>query len=338
MRVLILGGTLFLGRHLAASALARGHDLTLFHRGRTGEDLFPAATHVHGNRDGGLDALRSGQWDAVVDTSGFVPRIVRASAACLRDRVGHYTFVSSMSVYADADRPGVDETGAVATLEDPSTEEISGEAYGALKALCESAVEETLPGPVLKVRPGLIVGPHDSTDRFPYWPRRLARGGDVLAPGRPDAPVQFIDARDLADWILDMAERGATGVYNATGPKEPLTMGEFLARAARAVGSDAHLVWIDDEFLLANEVAPYSKMPLWIPQTAEGFNAFDCGRAFAADLRCRPVEETVRDTFLWDAARGHAERRPRPGVPIPPPLSAAREAGLLEKWRARARA
>src|SRR6478672_8232941 len=225
MRLLVLGGTQFLGRHLVEVALREGDAVTIFHRGRTNPDLFAGQVErISGDRDGGLDALAGGEWDAVVDTCGYVPRVVAASARALADRCGHYTFVSTESVYGDVGEPGLDESAPVAVLDDPATEVVDGETYGGLKALCEEAAEAAMPGRVLNVRPGLIVGPHDPSDRFTYWPRRLARGGEVLAPGSAEGLVQVIDARDLAEWAVRMVEGGKTGVYNATGPENPLTM------------------------------------------------------------------------------------------------------------------
>lgn len=226
MKILVLGGTVFLGRHLVEAARSRGHKVTIFHRGRTNPGLFSSVEVLLGDRGGAMDALSGREWDAVLDTSGFVPRVVRASARKLAPAVGHYTFISSGSVYP-ASVTAPDESSPVETVEDESSENIS-ESYGALKALCERAIEESLPGRMLAVRAGLLVGPHDPTERFTYWPRRIAQGGEVLAPGRPERPVQLIDARDLAEWIVQMAEARRTGVYNATGPSSRLSMGELL--------------------------------------------------------------------------------------------------------------
>src|SRR3954470_5339632 len=218
MKLLILGGTIFLGRYLAEAALERGHDLTLFNRGQHNSELYPDVEKLRGDRDGGLDVLRGRRWDAVVDTSGYLPRLVRASAELLADAVEHYTFISSISVYPHFRSLGQDESAPVGTLDNPSVEEITGESYGPLKALCEQAVEQALPGRTLVVRPGLIVGPHDPSDRFTYWVRRVAQGGELLAPAGRDWHTQIIDVRDLAEWTLRMVERRQTGVYNATGP------------------------------------------------------------------------------------------------------------------------
>jgi 2'-hydroxyisoflavone reductase len=299
VRLLVLGGTKFLGRHAVDSALAAGHDVTIFTRGQTNPELFPEVEHLVGDRDGDLDALAGRSWDGVVDTSGYVPRVVRQSAELLRGAVGRYVFVSSISVYDDFSEP-VDESSPVAQLEDPATEKIM-EAYGALKAACEDVVEEVYGERSARVRAGLIVGPYDPTDRFTYWPRRIALGGDVLGPGKPDAPVQFVDARDLARWLVELAVNGPGGTFNATGPAEPLTFAQLLERARDAIGSDASVVWVDDQHVLAAEVQPWTELPLWLPgDEYAGMARADIGRALAAGLTFRPVEETVVDTLAWD--------------------------------------
>jgi 2'-hydroxyisoflavone reductase len=299
VKLLVLGGTKFLGRHAVASALADGHDVTIFTRGQTNPDLFPEAEHLVGDRDGGLDGLRDRTWDGVVDTSGYVPRVVRQSAELLRDAVARYVFVSSISVYADFGEPVSEET-PVAELEDPQTEEVM-EHYGALKAACERVVEEVYRERGALVRAGLIVGPHDPTDRFTYWPRRLARGGEVLGPGDPDAPVQLVDARDLARWLVQLALKGPGGTFNATGPADPLAFAELLERARTAIASNAEIEWVDEQRLLDAGVQPWSELPLWLPGTEyAGMCRADIGRAVEAGLTFRPLEETVADTLAWD--------------------------------------
>lgn len=299
MRLLVLGGTKFLGRHVVDSALAAGHEVTTFTRGRTNPGLRPEAEHLRGDRDGGLDALRGRSFDGVVDTSGYVPRVVRQSAELLRDAVERYAFVSSISVYGDFSRPLTEET-PVAELEDPGTEEVL-EHYGALKAACERVVEEAYGDRSARVRAGLIVGPHDPTDRFTYWPRRIAAGGTVLGPGDPAAPVQFVDARDLADWLVELALAGPGGVFNATGPAAPLSFAELLERIRAATGSDAAVVWTDERRVLDAGVAPWTELPLWIPgEDYAGMARADISRAVEAGLRFRPLEETVADTLAWD--------------------------------------
>lgn len=329
MRLLILGGTVFLGRHAVESARRRGHEVTIFTRGQRNPDLFPDVERLRGDRDGGLEALRGRRWDAVLDTSGYVPRVVGASAGLLADRVGHYTFISTISVYADASVPGITEASPVGTLADESVETVGGETYGPLKALCESAVERALPGRALVIRPGLIVGPHDPTDRFTYWPRRVARGGEVLAPAPPDRPVQFIDARDLADWAIRMAEERRIGTFNATGPDTPLTMGQFLDAARDASGSDARVTWVAGQFLLDHGATPWIEVPLWTGEgEGGGLLAVDCRKAFAAGLTFRPLADTIRDTIAWDAARP-ADTERRAG------LAPEKEAELLQAWHGR---
>jgi 2'-hydroxyisoflavone reductase len=299
VRLLILGGTKFLGRHAVDAALADGHDVTTFTRGQTNPELFPDAEHLVGDRDGDLDALRERTWDGVVDTSGYVPRVVRQSAELLRDAVARYVFVSSISVYADFAEP-VNEATPVAELEDPETEEVL-ENYGGLKAACERVVEEVYGERGALVRAGLIVGPYDPTDRFTYWPRRVARGGVVLGPGDPDAPVQLVDARDLGRWLVQLALEGPGGTFNATGPAEPLTFAELLGRSWTAIGSDGHVVWLDDQQVLDAGVQPWSELPLWLPGSEyAGMCRADIGRAVDAGLTFRPLEETILDTLAWD--------------------------------------
>jgi 2'-hydroxyisoflavone reductase len=299
MQLLVLGGTKFLGRHVVDAALARGDEVTVFTRGQTNPDLYPEVEHLTGDRDGDLGALAGRSWDGVVDTSCYVPRIARASGELLRDSVGRYVFVSSVSAYADFSKP-LDEGSPLAQLEDPSTEVVE-EHYGALKAACERVFDELYGDRVTHVRAGLIVGPHDPTDRFTYWPRRLAEGGDVLAPGDPDAPVQFVDARDLAAWIVELAERGPGGPLNATGPATRLTMRDALER----MDGDFTLHWVDDQTVLDAGVEPWMELPLWIPGPEwAGLLTVDVSRALAAGLTFRTLEETARDTLAWSFAAG----------------------------------
>jgi 2'-hydroxyisoflavone reductase len=303
MRLLVLGGTKFLGRHVVDAALADGHQVTTFTRGKTNPDLFPEVEHLYGDRDGDLGALAGSSWDGVVDTSGYVPRVVRQSAELLRDQVQRYVFVSSISVYSDFGAP-VSTGTPVAELDDPESESIE-EHYGALKAACERVVEEVYGERSTRVRAGLIVGPYDPTDRFTYWPRRVARGGDVLAPGEPAAPVQFVDARDLAAWLVKLAFAGPGGVFDATGPAEPLTFGELLERSRSAVGADANFVWTDPQRVLDAGVQPWSELPLWLPgPDYDGMMQADVQPAVAAGLAFRPLEETVVDTLAWDRTVG----------------------------------
>lgn len=327
MKLLLIGGTRFVGRAIAAEALARGHELTLFHRGQSNPGLFPEAEHLLGDRNGDLSLLDGRSWDVVVDTSGYFPRQVRMLTKKLAGRIDRYVFISSISVYADT-HPPTDESSPVATIEDETVEEITSDTYGALKALCEQAAEEILPGQTLIIRPGLIVGPHDPTDRFTYWPARVAAGGEVLAPGRPEAPVQFIDTRDLAVWTLDMAEREATGVYNADSPAGQFTMGQLLETCREVSGSDAVFRWAADDVLLAQGVGPWVELPLWLPDTPEyaGFMEVDCRKAAAAGLTIRPLADTVRDTLEW--------HHTRTGEMMKSTLSPKKERRILEELAA----
>jgi 2'-hydroxyisoflavone reductase len=263
MQILILGGTQFLGRHAVDAALERGHEVTLFNRGQTRPELYPDVEKLRGDRDGDLGALAGRTFDAVVDTSGYVPRIVRETIDALGE-VGHYTFVSTIAVY-DLSEPG-GEDAPVQQLEE-ETEEWR-EAYGPLKALCEEVVRERYPDAFVP-RPGLIVGPWDPTGRFTYWPTRIAAGGRVLAPEPRDAPQEVIHARDLADWMIDAAERGLGGTYNATSPVFPRE--ELLETTRRVAESDAELVWVDPQFLIDHDVGEWMELPLWLhdPQYRE---------------------------------------------------------------------
>jgi 2'-hydroxyisoflavone reductase len=337
VRLLVLGGTVFVGRHVVSEALAREHEVSLFTRGRTNPELFPDAERLRGDRErGDLAALRGRAWDAVIDTSGYVPRVVSDSAGLLADRVERYAFVSSISVYADTSRPGVDEDAPVVALADPTTEQIVDAAtYGGLKALCEDVVRRRFGGRALVVRPGLIAGPDDPTNRFTYWVARLARGGPVLAPEPRDQPVQLVDVRDLVAWTIDLLEHGVGGTFNATGPPEPLTMELFLQEVAEAVDGDGRLVWVGERFLVDAGVEPWSELPLWLAPTVDpstaGLLAVDVTRAVAAGLRFRSLAETARDTLARAGGEGVAEAGTRASGP-PAGLDPAKEAALLEKW------
>jgi 2'-hydroxyisoflavone reductase len=321
VRVLVLGGTKFLGRAVVEAALARGDDVAIFTRGRTNPDLFPDARRLHGDRHSDLSALEDGRWDAVVDTSAYIPRVARASAELLSGRAGHYTLISSISVYAGF-AEGPREESPLAVTDDPTTEEITAQSYGPLKALCEAAVRDAFDGPSAHVRAGLIVGPHDPTGRFTYWPHRVERGGEVLAPGSPERRIQVIDVRDLAEWILHLAEAREEGSYNATGPETPLTFGELLDTARDVSGSDAELTWVEDGFLRERDVGEWMELPLWIPSEPGLFEA-DVTRALRAGLTFRPLEDTVRGTLEL------ATTTPDAG------LAPARERQLLDEWHGR---
>lgn len=323
MKLLVIGGTRFVGRALVETALERGHDVTLFHRGRTNPDLFPNATHIHGDRDGGLSVLGDARYDAALDTCGYVPRIVRASAEYLADKVDRYVFISTVSVYEDTGEADRAEDAPLSTMEDHTIEEINGETYGPLKVLCEEVLHEVFNRRALIVRPGIIVGPHDPTNRFTYWVRRIREGEQVLAPGQPDRPVQVIDTRDLATWTIQQVEKRATGTYNAVGGVEPYQFAEMLQACIDGTDSDAELVWADDDFLEAQTVQPFTELPLWLPgNDMHSVFTINNARAIEAGLTFRPLEEIVRDTLAWvDAYEGE--------LPGKAGISREREAELL---------
>jgi 2'-hydroxyisoflavone reductase len=342
MKLLILGGTRFVGRHLVTAARARGHEVTLFNRGRHSTDAPAGVETILGDRNRDLDKLRGRRWDALVDTCGYLPRTVKASAEILSSSVNTYVFVSSLSAYADFSQAGIDESAPLATLTseqlakanaiDPSGQASAasyGEMYGGLKALCEQELSEVLPDRVFVIRPGLIVGPHDYTDRFTYWVERVARGREVLAPGRPDHYVQFIDARDLAEWTVNMAERKEAGVYNANGFPHELTMERLLNECKMASDSDAAFTWVSEDFLLNEKVAPWSELPLWMPEEAaphlKGFMFVSSSKAVAAGLTFRPLSTTIKETLSW-------WETDCPDQALEAGLDRDKEQELLRKW------
>jgi 2'-hydroxyisoflavone reductase len=294
--------------------------VTLFNRGQTNPDLFPEVERLRGDRDGDLSALAGGSWDSAVDTSGYFPRIVRASAEALAESAAHYTFVSSISVYANLAEPPT-ESSPLLTLDDESVEEFGPEFenYGGLKALCERAATDVFGERTFLVRPGFIVGPHDLTDRFVYWPRRVASGGTMIAPGPPERPMQFVDVRDLADWMVRMVEQRVGGPFNATNTG--VSMGDLLA----ACPGDVEVVWMDDGHL-AQEGVGESDLPLWSPDPKySAMHDADVTKALQAGLTFRPVVETARDTIAWDRTRNDVK---------PCGLDPGREAELLAAWSA----
>jgi 2'-hydroxyisoflavone reductase len=320
VRLLLLGGPRFLGRALTDAALERGHELTFFNRGQTNPDLYPEVERIVGDRKTDLGSLEGRTWDAVVDTCGYLPRDVGASAYAVADS-GLYCFVSSVSVYADFTVP-TDEDSAVAQLGELPDDDVTEESYGPLKALCEDAVREVFDSRALVVRPGLIVGPHDPTGRFTYWTHRIARGGEVLAPGPPDRPTQVIDVRDLAEWIVALCEQRIGGTFNATHPG--VAFSELLDTCRAVASSDASVTWVTDEFLLEQEVGQWMELPLWLadPELAAA-DRVDVSRAVAAGLEFRPLSETVRGTLdLAETVDGVG-------------LTAGREAKLLRAWHGR---
>jgi 2'-hydroxyisoflavone reductase len=326
--LLVLGGTGFLGPHVVDAALARGWQVTLFNRGKTDPGLFPDLEQLHGDRDGKLDALAGRRWRAVVDTSGYVPRIVRQSAELLAPHVAHYLYVSSISAYADFSAIGLAEDHPTAKLEDPNTEDVMA-AYGALKAACEATVEHALPGRAIHVRAGYIVGPRDPTDRFTYWPARVDAGGEVLAPGTPDDPIQVIDVRDLAAWMIGALEHGHTGVYNLCGPVVP--MATMLAACQAHAQEESTLVWVPKEFLAAQQVEVGRDLPIWVPPGEPGFEGFaqvSNHAALATGLTPRPIAQTVQATLAW-----WRELPPERRATLRGGIGREREKGLLSLWK-----
>lgn len=341
MKLLIIGGTRFVGRHLVTAALEREHEITLFNRGSHAAASLADVETIHGDRNEDLSKLQGRRWDAVIDTCGYLPRTVKASAEALSPAVDRYVFLSSISAYADARGFDVVETAPTAKLTSEQLDQANaidssgqvsaltyGRMYGGLKALCELAVAEVLPNRALIIRPGLLVGPHDYTDRFTYWVVRTARGGEVLAPGRPDGNVQFIDARDLAEWTVKMLESGGKGVYNVNGLPCSVTMAGVLQECKLASGSDATFTWASGEFLLRENVAPWSEMPLWLPEDdahAKGAGFINCDKAVAAGLEFRELLETIKDTLRWYEAE-------RLGQDLKAGIDRDREQALLRKW------
>lgn len=379
LRILILGGTGFIGPWMAEFAVARGHEVTFFNRGRREKYVGTpdGVEHLYGNRDPdlharskvvdgrevedtdsprGLSELVGKTWDAVIDNSGFVPRIVKASAELLAPSVGQYLFISTLSVYAENSRPGLDESDTLATMDDPTSENVQ-RFYGPLKALCEQAAEKAMPGRVTIVRPGFIVGPGDTTDRFTYWPVRTSRGGEVLVPGRATDPVQFIDVRDLAEFALHCLEQKTFGIFNATGPAAKLPVGDLMAAclAASKAGGGATFTYVPYEWLAANHCPP-GTLPILLPAEGPyaGFHQRSVARAVAAGLRHRSVEDTCRALLAWwpeavklreKVAREVEAERTAAGLPVQPQppadrlragISAERERELLAAWHTEA--
>lgn len=329
-KLLVLGGTRFVGPALVEAALARGMVVTLFNRGKTEPQLFPQVEKLHGDRNGDLKALEGRRFDAVVDTSGYLPKQVKASAEALRSS-GQYIFISSVSAYADSSKPA-NEDSPVARLKDPSAvDKVTDATYGALKALCEEEAERAMPGRVTVVRPGFIVGPRDGSDRFTYWPVRVKRGGEMLVPGAPSDPLQIIDVRDLADWLVKLIAQKAMGRFNAVGPKQPLTMGEMLRVCKEVTGANTTFTYVDAKFLEEQKVAD-GDFPLWAPPGSEfgGLHLVSNARAIQRGLTYRPLADTVRQTLsYWEGLPPERQGKPRTG------MSAEREAQLLAAWKKR---
>ncbi len=326
MKILIVGGTRFLGRYLVEAAQKHGHSLALFNRGQSNPELFSDIETFHGDRDGGLGILGERRWDAVIDTCGYFPRIVQQSADFFKDRTGHYTFISSISVYKDLSRPGFNEKAPLATIDDTSKEEITGETYGPYKVICENNIQGAFPDRALIIRPGLIVGPHDFSDRFTYWVTRCAEGGDILVPKPEDRELQCIDVRDLSEWTISMVENNAKGAYNATGPDYTLTMKKLIGVCRTVTGARSETYWVDGQFLLDHDVAPWTELPLWIAEEkSAGMLDADISKALKTGLKFRTMVETVRDTYEW-ARTLPADYKPKAG------LDPDKEKRVLEAW------
>ena len=338
LRILVLGGTRFIGLHMTALALQRGHTLTFFNRGKTKADRYPEVERIKGDRDGQIDGLKNREWDVVIDNSGYVPRHVRLTAELLAPKVRQYVFTSSISVYPDFSVPR-DEKSPVGKLADETIEKVDGETYGPLKALCEQAAEKAMPGRTTIIRPGLIVGPDDNTDRFTWWPARAARGGEFIAPGAPQDPFQVIDARDLAAFTINAIERNFTGTYNLVSNVNGFRFGELIDASIDSANNRARpaeaprVTWLPADFLAAQEVAPWSEMPVWLPASGEeaAFAGTSNAAAVARGLTITPIAKTVDDTMAWHLARP-AEEREKLKAGIAPD----KEARVLAAWKEKA--
>ena len=334
LRILILGGTSFIGPHQVRYALDRGHSITLFNRGRTNTDLFPEVERLVGDRNGDLDALRGRTWDVVIDNSASNPEWVRLTADLLKDSVDRYFYVSSRSAYSDTSRIPMTADAPTFTYEsagvEPGAEQLP---YGLRKALSEREAQRAFPGRATVFRPGLIIGPRDETDRFTYWPVRIHRGGEVLAPGDPSDPVQIIDARDLSEWMIRMAEDGHTGVFNGVGPATPRPMAQLLYGIRAVTTAETTFTWVPADFLFEIGIRPYSHMPVWMPplEGREGFARFDLSPEVAHGLTFRPLAVTTRDTLDY-----HFSRPPERQAELRAGISAEREAEVLAAWHSRA--
>ncbi len=334
LKILILGGTGFLGPATIEAAQARGHQVTMFNRGKTRPELFPGVEKLHGDRDPkkgeGLQALEKGTWDAVIDNSAYYPRMVAASASLLAPRVGHYLIISSISAYKEPNPEAGTEDAALATMPDPTLEDMgkSFEYYGALKALCEQAAQKAMPGRTTVIRPGYIVGPDDPSGRFTYWPARFDRGGEVAVPGAPGDPLQIIDVRDLATWLVLLVEQRTLGVFNACGPTKRLAWGTVVEACQKAGNPSSKPVWIPGDFIAAQKDLEF---PIWAPFAGEtkGFHTWRNDRAVKAGLRFRPADQTVKDTLTWYKTQEKLEKgRNKLAGP-----TAEQEAKLLAAWR-----
>jgi len=332
LRILILGGTGFIGPYQVQYALDRKHKVTLFNRGKTNSTLFPKVPRLIGDRNlpDGHDALKKGTWDVVIDNPTANPTWVRGAGQALKGRVGQYLFVSTISVFSDNSKP-VDENGPLNTPSDIDAP-YNAQAYGSNKVRSEMEAKTQFGDNVTIVRPGLIVGPGDLSDRFSYWPVRIDKGGEILAPGNPNDPVQYVDALDLSQWIVRLGEAHTLGTFNATGPKSPTTIAEMLYGIKAVTTSDAKFTWVPAEFLAEKQVRAWSDMPVWVPSTGRtaGFSRVICQKAYDAGLTFRPLADTAKDTLTWYHSRPAAEQeKARAG------LAADKEKTVLAEWHAK---
>lgn len=336
MRILVIGGSVFLGRAIVDAAIRHGHRVTTFNRGRTGTDL-PGVEVIRGDRESADDLAILGNryWDTVIDVCGFVPHVVADSARILSGHAETYVFISSVSAYADWPAMPVDETSARFPCAPDAG--LADAAYGPLKAGCERVIESTFDGRVVIVNPGLIVGPHENVGRLPWWLERISRGGRVLAPGKPDRALQLIDARDIAEFVLTLSNARESGRFITSGVPENATFASLLNDCCEATGSDAELVWADDGFLLDQGVEPWTELPLWTPLTPEFTGIWDASsaKAIAAGLQCRPVQQTVHDTWRWLLSRGTSADLPRYRHTPDHGMDPGRERELLAAWDSR---
>jgi 2'-hydroxyisoflavone reductase len=328
MRLLIIGGTRFVGRHIAESAIARGHEVSVFHRGKTNPEALPTAEHILGDRDNDLAQLAGRSWDATIDACAYVPRQVNELANALGGRGGRHVFISTVSVYAEPAPPNIDEDAELASLKDPTTEDVTGETYGGLKVLCEEAIAEQY-SDALVIRPTYVVGPHDYTHRFTYWVNRIAEGGRVAAPDLPGFEIQVIDARDQARWILELLEREESGTFHTVSPPPPFTFADMLSAIVDAVGpADTEIVPVAPGFLMDHGVDD-DALPLWYPSREPDLGlSCDPARAIAHGLTTRPLTQTITETLE------HERATPTPN-PSGTGWSRGDEQKLLAEWDSR---
>lgn len=324
MKILILGGTVFLGRQLVNAAKERNHTITLFNRGIHNPDIFPEVERILGDRKDDLSALKGRTFDLVIDTSGHIPGDVRKSAQILKNSAGHYTFTSSISAYKNFSVNGIDENSETCILTDGNADTMTMENYGALKVLCENEVADAFDNRALNIRPGLIVGENDWSDRFTYWIHRINKGGNVLVPDAKNENIQFIDVKDLAQWIIQMAENGKHGLYNATGPDYKLNWENFISECMEFSDKETKINWVSEKFILDENVAPWTEIPMWIPKEDQGVNNVNISKALNDGLTFRLLKETLNDTLNFSRSRGSYELRSG--------LKAEKEIELLEKW------